>query len=130
MPELTLERSEPSRSDHNSGPADESAIDGLDRVGVALADPIRRRVLVHLLDGPQFPSDLARTIGTSRSNLSNHLSCLRGCGLIMAERAGRNLSYQLVSEEFTVALRSLLVVAATLPDCDDNQPINFSGPAK
>lgn len=130
MPELMLERSEPSGRDLNYPTTYVSAIDGLDRIGVALADPIRRRVLVHLLDGPQFPSDLAQAIGTSRSNLSNHLSCLRGCGLIDAERAGRNLHYQLVSKEFAVALRSLLIVAATLPDCDDNQPVNHSGSAK
>ena len=98
-----------------------SLIDGLDRIGVALADPIRRRVLVDLLDGPRCPSDLAKAIGTSRSNLSNHLSCLRGCGLIAAERTGRHLHYELISEEFAGALQSLLGVAATLPDCDDDK---------
>ena len=94
-------------------------IDGLDRIGLALADPIRREVLVRLLDGTQRPSDLAAAIGTSRSNLSNHLACLRGCGLIDADRAGRHLYYGLVSDQLADALRALLVVAATLDDCDE-----------
>ena len=96
--------------------------DGLDRIGLALADPIRRSVLVRLLEGTHCPSDLADAIGTSRSNLSNHLACLRGCGLVRSHRAGRHLHYELVSEQFAVALRSLLVVAADLPPCDEHDP--------
>ena len=94
--------------------------DGLDRIGLALADPIRREVLTRLLDGSECPSDLAAEIGTSRSNLSNHLACLRGCGLIVGRRAGRHLHYTLVSAEFGEALRGLLAVAASLPPCDES----------
>lgn len=107
----------------------DDAIDGLDRIGVALADPTRRRILVQLLEGPTCPSDLADAIGTSRSNLSNHLSCLRGCGLISAERTGRRLHYGLVSEHFASALRSMLAVAASLPHCEDQIPATTSKPA-
>lgn len=116
VPELTLERNR-----EMSGVASE-AIDGLDRIGVALADPIRRDVLVRLLDGSKCPSDLADVIGTSRSNLSNHLACLRGCGLIVAERVGRHLHYELVSEQLSDALRSLVHVASRLPECSDQRP--------
>ena len=31
----------------------------LARVGMALADPTRRRVLVHLIDGPGYPAEMA-----------------------------------------------------------------------
>lgn len=113
MPELLLDEVPPSRLPIFA--------DGLDRIGLALADPIRRSVLVRLLDGARCPSDLAADIGTSRSNLSNHLACLRGCGLITAARAGRNLHYQLVSSEFAGALRSLLAVAEVLPVCDEDR---------
>ncbi len=116
MAEQLLDRTS---SDLSAGEASE---DGLDRIGLALADPIRREVLVRLLGGSHCPSDLAEAIGTSRSNLSNHLACLRGCGLISAERTGRHLHYGLVSEQFADALRSLLMVATTLPACDEPQP--------
>ncbi len=111
MPEALLERAAP-----------RIVTEGLDRIGLALADPIRREVLVRLLDGSQCPSDLADAIGTSRSNLSNHLACLRGCGLISAVRAGRHLHYDLVSPQFGEALRALLVVAADLPACAEDRP--------
>lgn len=100
----------------------EQVADGLDRLGRALSDPIRRAVLVRLLDGTQRPSELALAIGTSRSNLSNHLACLRGCGLIRAERSGRHQHYELVSEQLADALRSVLAVASMLSPCDHPVP--------
>ena len=103
-------------------PSDPLVIDGLDRIGLALADPIRRAVLVRLLAGSQCPSDLAEALGTSRSNLSNHLACLRGCGLISAHRSGRHLHYELTSEELAATLRSLVEVAASLPPCVEGPP--------
>lgn len=91
--------------------------DALGRLGLALSDPVRRSVLVHLSESPAYPKDLAELCDTSRSNMSNHLNCLRGCGLIVAEREGRNIRYELVSQEFAAALRSLakITLAAT---CD------------
>lgn len=101
--------------------------DGLARLGLALADPTRRAVLFTLLEGTQCPSELALAIGTSRSNLSNHLACLRGCGLIRAERSGRHLHYELVSKRLADGLRSLLDVASTLPPCNDTPAAEAQG---
>jgi len=53
----------------------------LARLGRALADPTRCRILVALLDEPGYPAKLAEQLDLTRSNVSNHLSCLRGCGL-------------------------------------------------
>jgi ArsR family transcriptional regulator, cadmium/lead-responsive transcriptional repressor len=84
----------------------------LQRVGFALADPVRQSVLVALLDGAAFPADLALVVETSRSNLSNHLACLRGCGLVTATPHGRRLSYELASPSLAHALRDLLTLEA------------------
>ena len=121
MPEVSLARVArlPNHTDPGRSP---ELADGLDRLGLALADPIRRAVLVRLLEGTQRPSELAMALGTSRSNLSNHLACLRGCGLIRAERFGRHQHYELVSEQLADGLRSLLAVAAMLSPCDDHRP--------
>ncbi len=54
----------------------------LARIGMALADPTRCRVLVHLAGGPGYPAEMAGEFGTRRANLSNHLACLRECGLV------------------------------------------------
>lgn len=82
--------------------------DALERVGTALADPTRRRILMRLLDGPAFPADLADELGSSRTNISNHLACLRGCGLVRTDRQGRQVSYELCSPRLAHALGDLV----------------------
>ncbi len=84
------------------------ALDTLERVGTALADPTRRRILLRLLDGPAYPAELADALGTGRTNISNHLACLRGCGLVRTDREGRQVRYQLVSPRLAHALADLL----------------------
>ncbi len=37
----------------------------LARIGTALADPTRRRVLVHLIEGPGYPAEMAEQFGTT-----------------------------------------------------------------
>jgi DNA-binding transcriptional ArsR family regulator len=87
----------------------------LARVGMALADPTRRRVLVHLIDGPGYPSEMAEDFGTSRANLSNHLTCLRECGLVTATAEGRRVRYELADERLADGLR--ILAALDLPGC-------------
>ena len=54
-----------------------SRLDVMNRFGRALADPTRSRILMTLLDGPSYPSVLSRDLDLTRSNVSNHLTCLR-----------------------------------------------------
>lgn len=94
-------------------------MDVLGRVGQALADETRRRILVRLIDGPAYPSDLADELGTTRANVSNHLTCLRGCGLVVARPEGRRVRYELVDRRLGRALRDLqnLVLVADPASC-------------
>lgn len=85
-----------------------TSLDTLERVGTALADPTRRRILVQLLEGGTYPADLADSIGVGRSNISNHLACLRGCGLVRSEREGRQVRYELASPRLAHALLDLV----------------------
>jgi DNA-binding transcriptional ArsR family regulator len=79
----------------------------LSRIGLALADPTRRRVLVQLIDGPAYPAEMAAEFGTTRANLSNHLTCLRECGLVTAAAEGRRVRYELADPRLADALRIL-----------------------
>ena len=79
----------------------------LARIGTALADPTRRRVLVHLVDGPGYPAEMAGDFGVSRANLSNHLTCLRECGLVTATAEGRRVRYELADQRLAEGLRIL-----------------------
>src|SRR5690625_5321199 len=56
-----------------------SRLDVMNRLGRAMADPTRSRILMTLLEGPSYPAVLARDLGLTRSNVSNHLTCLRDC---------------------------------------------------
>jgi len=80
----------------------------LARVGTALADPTRRRILLVLLDGPAYPAELADQLGVGRTKISNHLTCLRGCGLVRTTREGRQVRYDLASPRLTHALADLV----------------------
>ena len=66
-----------------------SRLDVMNRLGRAMADPTRSRILMSLLDGPSHPAVLSRELGLTRSNVSNHLTCLRDCGIVVAEPEGR-----------------------------------------
>lgn len=101
-----------------------SDIEVLARFGRALADPIRCRVLLALREAPAFPSDLADALGISRTRLSNHLACLRDCGLVVAVPDGRRVRYELADERLGHALDDLraaviaTITSGTCPDAD------------
>ncbi len=88
----------------------------LARFGHALSDPTRARLLLALREAPAYPADLAELLGVSRQNLSNHLACLRGCGLVVATAEGRRSRYELADPRLAHALGDLLgVVLAVDP---------------
>ncbi|ORW73356.1 Cd(II)/Pb(II)-sensing metalloregulatory transcriptional regulator CmtR [Mycobacterium saskatchewanense] len=89
----------------------------LARVGRALADPTRCRILVALLGGAGYPGQLASRLGLTRSNVSNHLSCLRGCGLVAARYEGRQVRYELADPHLARALGELVQVVLAV-DCE------------
>ena len=102
-------------------------LDALARVGTALADDTRRRLLVELLRGAAYPAELADALGLTRSNVSNHLSCLRGCGLVTATPEGRRSRYELADERLAHALEDLCSLSLH-PD-DDCGPPSATGAA-
>jgi DNA-binding transcriptional ArsR family regulator len=90
----------------------------LARFGYAASDPTRARILLALADGPGYPSDLAESLGVSRQSMSNHLTCLRGCGLVVAVPDGRRTRYELADGRLGHAILDLLgVVLAVDPAC-------------
>ncbi|MFE0180767.1 ArsR/SmtB family transcription factor [Streptomyces olivaceus] len=97
-------------------------IEVLTRFGRALADPIRCRILLALREAPAFPADLAEVLGVSRTRLSNHLSCLRDCGLVVTVPVGRRTRYELADARLGHALddlRSAVVAVEADRTCTD-----------
>ncbi|KAA0024035.1 ArsR/SmtB family transcription factor [Antrihabitans cavernicola] len=92
--------------------------DALARFGYALSDSTRTQILLSLRNSSGYPSELADKIGVSRQTLSNHLACLRGCGLVVAVPEGRRSRYELADPRIGKALDDLVgLVLAVDPTC-------------
>ncbi|TFD33217.1 Cd(II)/Pb(II)-sensing metalloregulatory transcriptional regulator CmtR [Cryobacterium cryoconiti] len=91
-------------------------IDVMNRLGRAMADPTRSRILMTLLDGPSYPAALSRDLGLSRSNVSNHLTCLRDCGIVVAAPEGRQTRYEIADPHLGRALTALVDVTLAVDE--------------
>jgi DNA-binding transcriptional ArsR family regulator len=58
-------------------------------------DPSRLAILETLRSGPLTVGEIVKITGLSQSNASNHLACLRDCGLVVAEQSWRHVTYHL-----------------------------------
>lgn len=96
----------------------------LARFGHALSDPTRTRLLLALREAPGYPAELADLLGVSRQSLSNHLACLRGCGLVVSVPEGRRVRYEIADARLSHALGDLLGVVLAVGDdrCEEVAP--------
>ncbi|MBW7886008.1 MAG: winged helix-turn-helix transcriptional regulator [Caldilineaceae bacterium] len=79
------------------------------------ADPSRLAILAALHEEPRSVGEIVQDTGLSQPNVSNHLACLRDCGLVCAEQRGRYVYYSLVDprvEQLLRLARELLVEVA------------------
>ena len=79
----------------------------VDAVAQALADPIRREILVMLREAPRTAGAIAETFTVSRPAVSRHLRVLREAGLVRDTVSGRE-------REYTLALDALAPLEAFL----------------
>ncbi len=96
-----------------------SRLEAMNRLGRAMSDPTRAQILLKLLEAPGYPAQLARDLDLTRTNVSNHLACLRGCGIVVAEPEGRQTRYEIADPHLTAALSGLVDVTLAV---DENQP--------
>jgi DNA-binding transcriptional ArsR family regulator len=61
----------------------------------ALADPTRRDILRLLKDGPKTSGEIAEHFPTAWATISRHLGQLRDAELIVSERQGQQIIYEL-----------------------------------
>jgi DNA-binding transcriptional ArsR family regulator len=70
----------------------------MDAVAQALADPIRREILVMLHEAPYTAGAIAERFTVSRPAVSRHLRVLREAGLVRDTVSGREREYTLVRD--------------------------------
>jgi DNA-binding transcriptional ArsR family regulator len=61
----------------------------------ALSDPTRRRVLELLRRRPMSAGDLAAEFNVSKPTMSAHFAVLREAGLVVSEKHGKSIVYEL-----------------------------------
>ena len=64
------------------------------------------------------PREISR-LGLTRSNVSNHLTCLRDCGIVVAEPEGRQTRYEIADPHLGAAMTALVEVTLAV---DENAP--------
>ena len=101
----------------------ESRVDAITRIGRALGDATRTRILLSLAVGPSYPAAIAESLDLTRTNVSNHLACLRGCGLVIAHPEGRQVRYELAQPQLAHALGDLLDVVLAVAETDYCVPV-------
>jgi DNA-binding transcriptional ArsR family regulator len=92
-----------------------SPADAVERVELApaaalfrsLGDPARLVIVRRLAVGPARVTDLTAALGLAQSTVSKHLACLRDCGLVTSEPAGRASVFRLAQP----ALADMLTAA-------------------
>ncbi len=76
----------------------------------SLADPARLAILQRLAAAEARVVDLTGELGLAQSTVSQHLACLRECGLVQVRPVGRASVYSLAQP----ALADLLAAAETV----------------
>src|SRR5687768_14542620 len=74
----------------------------------ALADPTRREILRLLRGGPRTSGEIASQFGSSWPTISRHLALLREPGLVVTERRGQEIYYELNTSVFQDLVQHLL----------------------
>jgi ArsR family transcriptional regulator, cadmium/lead-responsive transcriptional repressor len=78
----------------------------------SLGDPARLMIVRRLANGPARVTDLTGALGLAQSTVSGHLACLRDCGLVASEPAGRASLFRLTQPALADLLAAAEVVLA------------------
>jgi rhodanese-related sulfurtransferase len=68
-------------------------------MGKAFASPVRLELLDLLAQAPRTVEALARATGQSNANVSQHLQALHAAGMVMREREGTSVRYEIAGTE-------------------------------
>ena len=70
----------------------------------AFGDPTRLRILQMLGDGELSVGELVERLAIAQPQVSNHLACLRWCGLVTSRREHRRVFYTVADERVSAAI--------------------------
>jgi ArsR family transcriptional regulator, arsenate/arsenite/antimonite-responsive transcriptional repressor len=79
----------------------------------ALSDPTRRQILQELRKGPRTSGEIAERFDSSWPTISRHLAVLREAGLVLSEKSGQQVIYELNTTVFHDLVEQLLELTRT-----------------
>ncbi len=86
-------------------PPQPSEVDLVAKYFKVLSDPARVRVLELLHEGGEMSvGELTLQLRLGRTNLSNHLACLRWCGFVQTRREHRTVHYRVADRRVSELL--------------------------
>jgi DNA-binding transcriptional ArsR family regulator len=80
----------------------------MDKTFRALGDPTRRQILRLLRDGPLSSGEIADAFQSAWPTISRHLAVLREADLVVAERQGQTIRYELNTSVFQELVQHLV----------------------
>ncbi len=78
------------------------------------SDSSRLGILETLRKGPKMVSEIVEMTGLTQPNVSNHLGCLRECGLVRREQKGKSVHYELADKRIDQVMELGDVLVADL----------------
>lgn len=70
----------------------------------AFSDKTRLQILECIKDSEKPVSRIVEELNGNQSNISQHLACLKGCGIIVSRQEGKYMYYSLQSEQIKLLL--------------------------
>lgn len=88
------------------------------------ADKTRLLILECIKDKEKTVSEIVEEINGNQSNVSQHLACLKGCGIIVGRQQGKYMYYQLRNNQMKQLLNMfdevLSIVEQDIEQCEIN----------
>ncbi len=75
------------------------------RVCKTLASPVRMEIIYALKGGERTVTELVKTTGLTKSNISQHLGLLKNADMVKSRREGVNIYYSIASPKIVEACR-------------------------
>lgn len=70
-----------------------------------MANPVRMEIIYALKEGEKTVTELVEEAGLTKSNISQHLSVLKGSEMVHARREGQNIYYSIANPKIIEACR-------------------------
>lgn len=87
-------------------------------------DKTRLLILECIKDQEKTVSEIVKEINGNQSNVSQHLTCLKGCGIIVGRQQGKYMYYQLRNSQMKQLLNMfdevLSIVEQNIEQCEIN----------